>query len=111
MYDPNRIKKWMRWTKKRFKDKTIAQVWNKIQENPKLLEEYNNFEKYKRHSEASTYVEFAVRTHGWSAFLDAIWILASRKEEILALSNNVKEEQKWTKVKDKLSQIPRNAQT
>jgi hypothetical protein len=110
MFDSDRIKRWMRWTKKRFKDKTIEQVWAKIQENPKLMEEYSNFHKYQRHSPATQTIEFATRAYGWKALVEAMWIMASRKEELTHMANQPQEQEKWTKVKDTLSKLPRNVQ-
>ena len=55
-----RIKRFMRWTRKRFKDKTIEQVWSKIQESPKLLKDFETFDTQPpTYSGALPNVEFA----------------------------------------------------
>jgi hypothetical protein len=111
MFDYARVKRFMRWTRKRFKDKTVEQVWDKIQETPKLLKDYETFDSIPpTYSGATANIEFAIKTYGWRELMEAIWIVATKKEETMSNLGFKEEEAKWTKVKDKLSQIPKNVQ-
>lgn len=110
-YDENRVKAYLRWAKKRFKDNSPEWAWTKIQDNPKWMKDYLSFDKKPpEFSEASVNVEFCVRTYGWREMMRALWILASRKEETMYRLGLEEEESKWRKVKDKLASMPKNVQ-
>lgn len=110
--DYNRIKRFIRWTRKRFKDKTVEQIWEMIQSTPRLKKEYELFDRQPEpYSAALPNIQFALKTYGWKELMEALWIVASKKEETMNLLGLIDEEHKWTKIKDKLNQMPRNVQT
>ena len=51
-----------------------------------------------------------IKNYGWRELMEAMWIVATKKEEAMANLGITEEEAKWTKVKDKLAQIPKNVQ-
>jgi len=111
MFDCNRVKRFIQWTKKRFKDQTIEQVWGKIKESPKLMHDYEVFDKLPPpYSPALPNIRFAIKSFGWRELMDALWIVASEKEQTMSLLGLKDEEEKWIKVKDKLAQMPKNVQ-
>ncbi len=109
--DRLRIKAYMRWTTRRFKDKTVEQVWSKIQDNPKMMKEYLTFDTLPpRYANSTVNLKFALKNYGWQDMMKALWILATEKENSMFNNGLIEEQEKWTKVKDKLAQMPRNVQ-
>lgn len=109
--DRERIKAYMRWTTRRFKDNTVEIVWSKIQGNPKMMKEYLTFDTLPSiYAHSTANLRFALKNYGWKDLMKSLWILATEKENTMFMNGLIKEQEKWIKVKDKLAQMPRNVQ-
>ena len=109
--DPVRLRAYLRWTKRHFGKSSLELIWKKIQKNPRMMQEYKEFDTMlPRTSPATANVEWAIKLYGWEELLNAMWLFATGKEQTMINLGLQNESEKWSKVKEKLATIPKSVQ-